>query len=422
MKKYIILPVVATLLFAACRKDADFNPYIGETGKLAYSNYTEQFQYLWKCLNTGYVFWDVDTVDWDAAYNRYLPIFEELDRKFSDSGYVRTAELEEIYSGLTGKLLDHHMLFLVKNLHPQPGDTYPYAIIEPGFEEVQARDYYIEDRWIEQSNMITFLSGLENDYTVTNHSSAEATIPENGSTIHIEYCIFTLSDGRKVPYLWTTEAALSPIMRDHIDNAAQSLIDQWLTTICNTPRNQLAGIILDQRSNSGGYQDDLDYLIGPFINQRTEMFKTRYKEGPGKLEYSAWCPYYQYPNPDYHRDITAENIPYVILTDINSVSMAEIGPLAIRKLLPTAHIIGERTWGGTGPLQNNAVNLNYGGPFGDYTISHHYVYTSTFETIFDDKVLEGIGVIPDEEVLRINDPNHSFKPQLDAALTYLLNH
>ena len=37
-------------------------------------------------------------------------------------------------------------------------------------------------------------------------------------------------------------------------------------------------------------------------------------------------------------------------------------------------------------------------------------------------ILEGIGIAPDEEVLRKDDANnHSFKPQLDAALNYILN-
>ena len=80
MKKYIFSIITIVLLLASCRKDADYVPYIGESGKLAYSNYTEQFQYIWKCISTGYVFWDVDTVDWDAAYERFKPKFEALDQ------------------------------------------------------------------------------------------------------------------------------------------------------------------------------------------------------------------------------------------------------------------------------------------------------------------------------------------------------
>ena len=40
----------------------------------------------------------------------------------------------------------------------------------------------------------------------------------------------------------------------------------------------------------------------------------------------------------------------------------------------------------------------------------------------DGQVREGIGLVPDEEVLRKNAPSNSFKPQLDAALNYLKNY
>ena len=185
------------------------------------------------------------------------------------------------------------------------------------------------------------------------------------------------------------------------------------------PREQLAGIILDNRANSGGYQDDLDYLVGTFLDEKTEIFKTRYKEGPGRYEHSAWSPYYIYPQSKYHRDITAENIPYVVICDINSVSMGEIEPTAIKAVLPTSHIIGERTFGGTGPLQPaTSINLNYGGPFGDISTMSHYIYTSTFESNIGGAVHEGIGLTPDQVVLR-KDHNGDFKPQLDAAIEYI---
>ena len=66
--------------------------------------------------------------------------------------------------------------------------------------------------------------------------------------------------------------------------------------------------------------------------------------------------------------------------------------------------------------------LNYGGPFGNANEYNHYVYTSTFEALMDGQVREGIGLVPDEEVLRKNAPSNSFKPQLDAALNYLKNY
>ena len=147
--------------------------------------------------------------------------------------------------------------------------------------------------------------------------------------------------------------------------------------------------------------------------------KTRYKEGPGRLEHSVWTPYYIDPLSQYHRDITAENIPYVVICDIFSISMGEIEPATIKAVLPTSHVIGERTFGATGPLQpTTSIDLNYGGPFGNISTMHHYIYTSTFEAQIGGKVLEGVGHMPDQMVLR-KDHNGSFKAQIDAALEYI---
>jgi len=65
-----------------------------------------------------------------------------------------------------------------------------------------------------------------------------------------------------------------------------------------------------------------------------------------------------------------------------------------------------------------SIDLNYGGPFGSISSMHHYVYTSTFEAQIGGKVLEGVGHIPDQVVLR-KDHNGNFKAQLDAAIEYI---
>lgn len=417
MKKVSILAATVVLLFSACRKEADYVPYIGESDQLAYSTYTEQFEFIWKAISTGYVFWDVDTTDWDAAYERFLPKFQEFDRIVESGGTIPTEELSQVYKQMMGGMKDHHMLVAIRNLHPDPAD-FQILYVQPGSDEVSSRDYYYESASQEQSRMNEFLDQIGTHYTVLAHESCTTYVPELGTNVTYHYCLFRLPDGRKVPYLWQTVAAITPVIRDGLQGA--SIIDQWLRAIVETPRSELAGIILDNRANRGGYQDDLDYLVGSFLNQRTEIMRTRYKEGPGRLEYSAWTPYYLFPNPEYHRDLTAENIPYVVLCDINSVSMGEIEPFVIKGVLPTAHIIGERTYGGTGPLQPaTSINLHYGGPFGDASMrGHHYVYTSSFEALINGQVQEGIGIVPDEIILR-KDCDGDLLPQLDAAMRYI---
>jgi len=427
MKRNIIILAIIALVFSGCRKEADYHPYIGENDKLAYDSYSTQFEYLWKCISTGYVFWDVDKTNWDVVYAEYMPKFKALDAKHEAGQNVTLAELKTLYEGAMGGLRDHHMNIEVRNLFPSPDDNASYISIRPGMMEVEKRDYYIESLGNAQYDLMVFLNNdIDAQYELAAHESVTAYVDEIGEDVTYHYCLFTLPDGRKIPYLWQSMAGLTPVMHslggtDQASDAAV-IVDHWLTAIKETPREQLAGIILDNRCNTGGYQDDLDYLIGSFLNEKTEILRTRYKEGPGRLEHSIWTPYYIEPLAQYHRDITAENIPYVVITDIFSISMGEIEPATIKAVLPTSYVIGERTFGATGPLQpTTSIDLNYGGPFGNISKMHHYVYTSTFECSIGGKVLEGTGLTPDQEVLR-KDHNGNFKAQLDAAIEYIQNH
>ena len=427
MKRNIIILAIIALVFSGCRKEADYHPYIGENDKLAYDSYSSQFEYLWKCISTGYVFWDVDETDWDVVYDEYMPKFSALDAQHEAGQDVPLEALATLYEGAMGRLRDHHMNIVVRNLFPSPNDSQPYFSIRPGMIEVVHRDYCIESLRDAQDNLIAFLDNdIEAQYQLAAHESVTAYVQEIDGEVTYHYCLFVLPDGRKIPYLWQSMAGLTPVMHSlggsDPASAAADIIDHWLTAIKETPREQLAGIILDNRCNTGGYQDDLDYLIGSFLNERTEVLKTRYKEGPGRLEHSVWTPYYIEPLAQYHRDITAENIPYVVITDIFSISMGEIEPATIKAVLPTSHVIGERTFGATGPLQPTTyIDLNYGGPFGNISTMHHYIYTSTFESSIGGKVLEGTGLTPDQEVLR-KGHNGDFRAQIDAAIEYIQNH
>ena len=120
---------LAALVFSGCREEADYHPYIGETGDLAYDSYSSQFDYLWKCMSTGYVFWDVDETDWDAVYDEYMPKFQALDAKHEAGQDVTLAELETLYRGVVGGLKDHHFYFMVKNLFPRQTTRSPISTL-----------------------------------------------------------------------------------------------------------------------------------------------------------------------------------------------------------------------------------------------------------------------------------------------------
>ena len=118
MRKISIILITIILTLSSCRKSPDYVPYIGETSKMSYSTYAEQFDVLWNNINTGYVFWDVDKTDWDGMYEKYMPQFEALDARYESGKAVETKELQALYDEIMGGLIDHHMYVQLKNIHP----------------------------------------------------------------------------------------------------------------------------------------------------------------------------------------------------------------------------------------------------------------------------------------------------------------
>ena len=404
--------------------------YYGEVKKLAYDSYAGQFDLIWKNISTGYVFWDIDNTPWDDVYDEYMPQFTALDNQVVQGKTVPDSVLLEIYKSAMGQMSDHHMTVKVQNLHPGKEDSGTISI-KPGIIAMEKRPEYIEPKSDALDSMIAFQQDIEAEYAagdikVAEHQFIKYDLYLNGklmkSGLSYGFNLFELPDGRLIPYLWQNSAYMT-IAFQHLGEDGQAgcgagILDRFFTLISTTPKEKLAGIILDNRSNSGGYQDDLDYLIGSYINEEVTMFRTRYKEGPGRLEHSVWTDYKQKPFAKYHKDITAENIPYIILTDLCSISMGEIEPICARNVLPTTYVIGERSYGATGPLQADLVDLNYGGSFGTSDLSTgHYVYTSDFETQVNGINYEGEGITPDFEVIR-KEHDGSFKAALDAALKY----
>ena len=415
----IILAAIA-LTLGSCRKTPDYVPYIGETSKLAYSTYAEQFDVLWNNINTGYVFWDVDETDWDAVYEKYMPQFESLDLRIESGKGVATKELQSLYEAAMGGLKDHHMLIQVKNLHSNGWDN--IASVTPANSEIKTRDYYYKDSNALSSELSQFNKKLAEGSTSGYKISYSGYEKVNTDNVQVTVCyiLFELPDGRLVPYLWQNGYKMSVLMSNSsasYQKAAQ-LIDKWKNAALKTPKNKLAGVILDNRCNNGGYLSDLNYVVAPFIKKEHAVLSTRYKEGPGRLEHSVWSPVTIKASTE-NRDLASENIPYVVLSNIYSISMGEISTYNISQL-PTGYVIGERTYGATGPLLSDAIDFTYGGPFGDIESEHHYVYTSTYEIkTHDGFVPEGVGFTPDKEVLT---RDAGIKGQLDAALEYIKNY
>lgn len=402
------IAVVACLAVAVagCRPKGDvyFDP--SDPLNMAYTTYAGQFEAVWKGLNTQYVFWSVDTTDWDAVYYRMHPKFEELDQNYQTNGILPdSATLAGLYVEATSSLIDHHMQVMVRDIH-----TGTVCTFMPGIAEVKRREYTAG-----QSYTIEDIKNAVNGYV----SSGLLDGGNWGKFGEYENYFGTRDvDGKKIAYLWLNSYRISELINEtgETDEEKQyvSNLRGWLDMCLND--SNLLGIILDNRCNKGGQVNDLNIVVGSFISEPMHYADVRYKEGLGRYEYTEWIPAMvdtsAIPN---RRDLAKANIPYVVLANAFSISMAELSAEVI-KMLPTGRMIGERTFGAHGQSVSYST-IFHDGEFGSIN-GNHYVFTSSMQTRFvgEQRVLEGEGVSPTKT---ITQAEAGYEGAMEKAIDYI---
>ncbi|MBQ0015948.1 MAG: hypothetical protein KBT04_03065, partial [Bacteroidales bacterium] len=419
----LILSIAAILLLAACRKDAE---ELGNPNRQYNINtYVKQFEVIWHGIDNSYVFWGRDTVDWDAKYETYHPLFEALDHK----DVVTDEEFTELWKGVVGRLIDHHFVLKIKNL--RTGKT---INIGGGSRDIKERADY-------QSVPDSFLLAA-----LRNHSQL-STLYENKEGCECYAALFDKSNGKKIAYfrlkkfqladlIYITPQRGDPYVREATNKAWKPLLNfygpQWMRYTFGYDINfvnssnpngwinddNVEGLIIDVRNNGGGNADDLTPLIGGLLQSPLHYGYSRVKEGLGRLDYSAWTPF-NILVPPAHMNRAK---PIVILANASSASCSEITTQSIHSL-PNGTFVGKRTEGATCPLLPGYFDLLNSGCFGGSDASSfndlgYYVYTSNFDLVTTDySSLEGIGVVPDIDcAIDLNSHNDA---QLDKALEIL---
>lgn len=394
MKHTILFILSTAVLLAAtsCRKHGNdlMNPNTAKG-----TTPLEQFDAIWNGINNGYAYWDIDPTNWDSIYNVYLPRFEELEKHDT----IATATLQRYYNDMCSRFIDHHMTIIVRNPRPAPSDKTTKFAIQPGKDEVSRRAYYHST--FSDSLLIGCIKKYENTtlaYASTDKGTALA--------CNIDGIAYLKLSG----YMLTTAMSAA-------DSASQAIADIYRKFHSWLENDELKGIIIDNRGNGGGYFNDMNYVVAPFISQELQLGSTRRKEGLGRYDYTVWIPFAVQPADT----LGTIDVPIVALADINSASMGEMTAYAIAQL-PNGSFVGERTFGAQGALISD-FEVNYGGTFGDSQLqaTSYYVYMShdLFRTT-DGQIYEGKGFAPtcevpyDEEQLRLGND-----VQLKAAINYI---
>ena len=251
----------------------------------------------------------------------------------------------------------------------------------------------------------------------------------------IQYYLF----GGNIPYLRISDFMLTAWMDDKVfaelssgDYPTSEVYRQeikatwqaWLDAISRLKAaGQLKGVIIDVRSNGGGFMDDFKYILGSLLpSGGYSFFQVRTKQGIGRYDYAppmdARFPTLSEPH------VVVDTEPVVVLCNTRSVSMAEMTSAAA-KSLPNGCLIGNRTWGALSSLTTDESSYSqlYASVVGKQNETPFFAYIPRMIAVFPGLgIQEGVGIIPDIELDLDLDllANEKRDNQLERAIEYIM--
>lgn len=503
------------LTVSSCRQDSDTLIPYDHNDVMAFEKATKsfaaQYKVFWNGMNQNYALWDYEMengLDWDAEYDKFLPRFEELDKRQD----VTDDDLKALMNEMVEPLHDGHMSVRFLNYQTKryvgaspaylrnakrPDYTAPRELSDKKDKLAALSNIKSEDildsytsstslnklfahmwpdgstrKWVDAeierlSNLTTptemeesRLAGLkaytEDFNLMVKNASTNEQLVEDYNKLVLKYgylsipgltaidpsyinagvsVSYALLKGNIV-YMYLSEFMLSNyLVPEYLEELKlsdqglqqakeiQATWQKWFDKIQELHKaGTLGGVVIDIRGNGGGMVSDYKYVLGALLpSGGFTPCQLRYKRGTARLDYSPLMPQVMPTYPDDHVTVTE---PIVVLADCNSVSMAEITSRSC-SLIPNAHLIGKRTWGGLCALNDNSTfSFNYSGHIGVRDVTPVYVYTPLVATFsMDGKQLEGIGITPEIEVDldKTMFYNNHGDTQLERALQFIRN-
>lgn len=191
-------------------------------------------------------------------------------------------------------------------------------------------------------------------------------------------------------------------------------------------QENVTGLILDVRGNSGGYNIDRYLLFSELVKEPHKFARSRPKIGDNRLDFGPWIPVDLHPykpdedEPDY-KPAVLYNKPIVAVTNKYSISNAEMTAL-LAKSFPKGTSIGNTTYGAEGTLMGD--NTNTTANAGEFSVGSYIstVYTPYSQTsALDGTIYEGKGVPPTTPVsFDKTEFESGTDARLNAAFQYVI--
>lgn len=248
------------------------------------------FEALWRTLDERYCFFDYKNIDWQEVHNRYQPMVQDT---------MSIDSLHAVLSAMTYELRDGHVNLISSMNVSRYGawfDDYPMNFSDS-----------LLHRTLGRSEEYRSAAGLQ--YRVL----------EDDSLGYVRVASFDATP-------------------------SVAAISEMLIYMKDCP-----ALIIDVRSNGGGYLTAVERLMSSFINERTLVGYMQYKTGRGHQDFSAPQEIYVKPS---------EGVkwlrPVIVLANRRTYSAANSFVMYM-KPLPNVLVVGDRTGGGSGMPFNSEL-------------------------------------------------------------------
>ena len=446
--------ILSVLILFACRPEIEDS--YPELDVFIY-DFPQIFEVFWHGMNRNYLYWDIEPtspywdstlgkltsgerssissdpmVFWDIIHDHYKLKFEALGvfNNKDSLGYTDAANTaHEYFKDMTSGLRDGNFRIVFENKE----DIIPG--LKRRLENLNSESPYRASGVFSCSDLSKEIANLGDNDAVyyKTYNYVDEVISKN--FYECEYSIdlsgFRIIRGKKtspdneiIIYLSYNNGSIFDYTREEDGNS--EIIEIYEKYLSDLKEQEVKGIILDLRGNTGGSLQDVSFFWSRIVSASLVFSETRAKSGEGRLDYGSWIQNRIRPAPAVEAALKNKDAKIVLLVDGGTSSAAELMTMAA-KAHKTGYVIGTKTMGAVGVSAAAGKNTAYNG--GGFEMNHFIKYASGAEVQIrgaaDKTVYEGVGIEPDKKVdmdwpeFYGMDGVEPADAQLEAAIEYI---